>query len=312
MVRLLGFVQRYGWRAYALPVLLVVTVVALTTSLGASHNPASQTGGVTTPGALAAPTTPASTAPTSTAPVSTAPSTAPSPESAPPAPTSSQLKVDAPGESEDLPADALPPGPAYTLRGAGTFRILPGSTAIAGSGGPVRHYVIEVENGVAGVDLAVYAALIDQTLDAPKGWTGGAHTLSLQRVSTYAQADFRIALTSSLTLRPPCGHSLNIETSCWDNQHGPSRVYLNVARWVRGDAQFGQDLAAYHLYMNNHEVGHALGHFHTYVCLPNGLAPVMMQQTITLKENQGTGPKICQPNAWPYPNGVLPRVAVPT
>ena len=45
------------------------------------------------------------------------------------------------------------------------------------------------------------------------------------------------------------------------NQHGPSRVYLNVARWVRGDAQFGQDLASYHLYMINHEVGHALGHF---------------------------------------------------
>ena len=210
-----------------------------------------------------------------------------------------------------------PPTPCRPARrtrcaATGTFRVLAGTTAVVGTGGPVRKYVIEVENGVTGVDLTAYAALIDKTLDGPKGWTGGNHTVSLQRVSTEAQADFRVALTSSLTLRPPCGHSLNIETSCWDNQHGPSRVYLNVARWVRGDAQFGQDLAAYRLYMINHEVGHALGHFHTYVCLPNGLAPVMMQQTITLKENQGKGPLICQPNVWPYPTGINPKVAVPT
>jgi hypothetical protein len=294
-VLLAQFATRFGWRAYALPVLIVTTILAFTTSF---HGPA--------PAAQSAPqaspqapigTTTAATSPRSSTPV---------------APTSIRVKIDSGGQSEDVAADALPPGPAYTKRGTGTFRTLPGTTKLVGSSTRVRRYVIEVENGVTGVDLSAYATLVDQTLDAPKSWTGGNHTVALQRVASASQADFRIALTSSLTLRPPCGHSLNIETSCWDNQHGPSRVYLNVARWVRGDAQFGQDLAAYHLYMINHEVGHALGHFHTFVCLPNGLAPVMMQQTITLKENEGKGPKICQPNAWPFPSGVIPKVAVPT
>ena len=292
LVRAIRFTERHGWRAYALPVLIVVSIVGIGTSLSDRHR-------TSTTAVVRAPTISRS------APAS-------SPSAAPIGPSTQQVKVDVGGQTEDLPADALPPGPDYTMRGDGTFRVLAGTTPVVGSGGPVRKYVIEVENGVTGIDLSAYAALIDTTLDAPKGWTGGNHNLSLQRVPTEAQADFRIALTSSLTLRPPCGHSLNIETSCWDDQHGPSRVYLNVARWVRGDAQFGQDLSDYRLYMINHEVGHALGHVHTYVCLPNGLAPVMMQETITLKEHQGVGPLICQPNVWPYPTGVNPKVAVPT
>ena len=83
-----------------------------------------------------------------------------------------------------------------------------------------------------------------------------------------------------------------------------------MARWVRGDRLFAQDLLAYRQYMVNHEFGHALGHVHSFACLPNGLAPVMMQQTITLTENQGKGPRICQPNSWPYPDGVAKKDAV--
>ena len=295
LVLLTRFVARYGWRAYALPVLIVTTIVPFTTTFHDPKPAAGSASQTTTRAPAAAPTATSSTL-----------------TDTPVVPTSTEVKVDTGGQTEDVAADALPPGPAYTKRGDGTFRTLPGTTKLVGRSTRLQRYVIEVENGVTGVDLESYANLVDQTLDAPKSWTGGNRTVSLERVSSASQADFRIALTSSLTLRPPCGHSLNIETSCWDNQHGPSRVYLNVARWVRGDAQFGQDLAAYHLYMINHEVGHALGHHHTYVCLPNGLAPVMMQQTITLKENQGQGPNICQPNPWPYPDAVPPEVAVPT
>ncbi len=53
--------------------------------------------------------------------------------------------------------------------------------------------------------------------------------------------------------------------------------------------------------MINHEDGHALGHQHAHQCLPGGLAPVMMQQTIGLR-SAATG-KICQANPWPYPAG---------
>jgi len=38
----------------------------------------------------------------------------------------------------------------------------------------------------------------------------------------------------------------------------------------------------------------------------------MMQQTITLKENEGQGPRVCKPNAWPFPPGVSPGIAVPS
>ena len=74
-----------------------------------------------------------------------------------------------------------------------------------------------------------------------------------------------------------------------------------VARWVRGAAPYVGDLSAYRTYMINHEDGHALGHQHAHACLPDGLAPAMMQQTLGLKSTQGG---LCQANPWPYPPGV--------
>jgi hypothetical protein len=284
------FVQRHGWRAYALPVLVVVTVAALAT---------------TGNGRKSAPATVAGSRPNSAAASVAAPS-------ASAATASKQVKVDASnGAAEALASDALPPGPDYTQTGKGTFTVIPGSSAVIGTGA-VRKYVVEYEDGITGVDMATFANAIQSTLSDPRSWTGGAKTVALQRVASAADADFAVSLTSSMTVRTLCGYDQKIETSCFQSVQGVNRVTLNVARWVRGDASFGQDLAAYHLYMINHEVGHALGHVHTYQCLPNGMAPVMMQQTITLKENQGAGPKICTPNVWPYPPGIAPSVAVPS
>lgn len=164
----------------------------------------------------------------------------------------------------------------------------------------MRRYVVEVENGVTGVDVDAFARLVQATLADRRGWTAGG-TVTLQRVNDRARADFSVSLTSSLTVRRLCGYEQKIETSCWENSHGASRVNLNVARWVRGAPSFGHDLLTYHRYMINHEVGHALGHAHSDRCLPTGLAPVMLQQTITLKETTGRHPRLCQPNAWPYP-----------
>jgi hypothetical protein len=294
------FTRRHGWRAYALPVLVVVTIAALTT-VDSDHRSSSLS-------AKASPTTRSATTRSTTGPVTTTAS------ALAPAPTS-QVKVEAGGNAEDLADSALPPGAPYTVKGKGTFRVIPGSSSVVGTG-PVKKYVIEVENGITGVNLDYFAAFVVATLSDKRSWTGNG-VVSLERVSSDASADFRVSLTSALTVRTLCGYDQKIETSCWENQLPDgtptvSRVNLDVARWVRGDTQFGQDLNAYHGYMVNHEVGHALGHVHTYTCLPGGLAPVMMQQTITLKENQGAGPKICQPNIWPYPAGVDPRVAVPT
>jgi hypothetical protein len=266
------FVHRYGWRAYALPVLVVVTVATLLTTTTSTHRasgpPARPSAGPGSPSASG--------------------------------PGTTELKSDQAGansQTEALASDALPPGAPYTVRGQGTFRVLPGSTPVVGAG-TLHRYTVDVENGVAGVDLDGFARLVDKVLDDPRSWTHSG--VALQRVDS-GPADFHVTLVSSMTVRALCGFELKIETSCWSPDHG-ARVVENVARWVRGDVAYIGDLDAYHEYMTNHESGHALGHIHSHVCLSNGLAPVMMQQTIGLRS---VGGKICQANPWPYPPGAI-------
>ncbi len=274
------FVDRYGWRAYALPILVVITVVALMTTAQPSHK-----------AAPAKPIHPA-VANGGNAPVRGA--------GPPQASGTAPLKTDQAGansQNEALSSDALPAGPPYSLRGTGTFRVLPGSGPVVGSG-TVHRYTVDVENGVTGVDLNAFARLVDTVLDDRRSWTGNHSGVALQRVDS-GPADFHVTLTASMTVRTLCGYDQQIETSCYAPNDG-SRVVLNVARWVRGDVAYIADLNAYHEYMVNHEVGHALGHMHSHVCLSDGLGPVMMQQTIGLKS---VGGKICEANPWPYPPG---------
>jgi hypothetical protein len=273
------FSHRYGWRAYALPILVVVTIAALMTTNGDVREKV--TGTVGQRHQQAGPSTP------------------------PMASGSMTLKNDAPGANVNdkvLKAAALPPGPAYTMQGDGTFRVLKGSSPKVGSGRLFR-YTIEVENGVRGVDLNQFQQLVVQTLSDPRSWAG--HGVALQRVDS-GPVDFHISLTSAMTVRSLCGYDVPVETSCYmpasGGTAGVNRVVLNVARWVRGSAAYVGDLAAYRIYMINHEDGHALGHMHAHQCLPGGLAPVMMQQTFGLRSAE-TG-ELCQANPWPYPPGV--------
>lgn len=266
------FTARYGWRAYALPVLLVVTVGALLSSTEVRKH--------------------------------VTPQSHPAGKAAPPEASSSfTLKNDAAaGRVNDivLKAGALPSGAPYTAKGTGTYRVLKGTTPVVGKGRLYR-YSVEVENGIKNVDVTQYAKLVVSTLSDPRSWAG--HGVSLERVDS-GPIDFRVSLTSSMTVRTLCGYDIKVETSCYAPAGGASpvnRVVFNVARWVRGSAAYVGDLAAYRLYMINHEDGHALGHEHAHQCLPGGLAPVMMQQTFGLK-SAATG-KLCEANPWPYPTG---------
>ena len=272
------FVHKYGWRAYALPILVVVTIVALATA-GTS------------------PATKAKTKHTSARHAAT---------SAPPA---APAEISLPSDSASINSHktppksfALPPGPAYSTHGTGVFRVLAGQTKIVGHGQLYR-YDIEVENGVTGIDLVQYQKLVDTTLDDPRSWSG--HGVSLQRVDS-GPVDFRVSLTSTLTTRKYCGYTIPVETSCYAKAGsvdglGVNRVVFNVARWVRGATAYIGDLALYRVYMINHEDGHALGHLHAHQCLADGLAPTMMQQTFGLR-SAATG-TMCQANPWPYPPG---------
>ncbi|GAB2487696.1 DUF3152 domain-containing protein [Jatrophihabitans fulvus] len=279
------FVRRYGWRAYALPILTVVTIVALATT-GSS----SPSGGEAPPAAQGGQSS-ASTPPMAGSRI--------------------PLKNDDKGNLSDtlLKAAALPPGPAYTKAGNGTFRVLPGSMAPVGTGQRFR-YSIDVENGVTGVNLTAFAAKVDAVMSDKRSWAG--HGVSVQRVgswkgTTEGTDDFHVTLTSSMTVRTLCGYDIPVETSCFVRAGSTpgltvNRVVYNVARWVRGAPAYLGDLDAYRTYMINHENGHALGHGHAHQCLPGGLSPVMLQQTFGLR-SAATG-KLCEANPWPYPPGV--------
>ena len=272
------FTRRYGWRAYALPILVIVTVLALMTAKDPSAGERAST---------ASNRTTLSHGPT-----------------APPAASNSTIKSDSPSNQVPLSALALPPGAVYTQAGTGSYSVIKGTTPVVGhsASGKIWKYDIEVENGIAGIDLAAFAHLVDTTLDDPRSWSG--HGVALQRVDS-GTPDFRVSLTSSFTVRKWCGYTIKIETSCYASAGSVAglyvnRVVLNDARWVRGDPAYIGDLNAYRTYMVNHEDGHALGHMHAHNCLADGLAPAMMQQTIGLKTPDG---KICAANPWPYPPG---------
>lgn len=296
------FIRRYGWRAYALPLLLVVTVVALITM--SAPDPS------TKPTADANKGNSAGTQATgsSTTGGGTATHSGNKANSSPPvAPKSITMKKDTPqgkAYQQAIKHAALPAGAPYTKAGTGTFRVLQGTTKIVGTSGTLYRYDIEVENGIKGINLQQYQRMIDSTLDDPRSWTG--HGIRLERVDS-GQVDFHISLTSSMTVRKYCGYEIHVESSCYVTAGSvaaatANRVVLNDSRWVRGAATYVGDLHAYRIYLINHEDGHALGHQHAHECLPNGMAPAMMQQTFGLKS--AVNGDYCTANPWPYPPGV--------
>ena len=268
------FSHRYGWRAYALPALVLLTIAALMTTTGVHGkppHPAANANNATTPPPVAS--------------------------------SSITLKQDTPKGKINptvLAAAALPAGPAYTVSGSGSFHVLPGTSQPVGTGQLYR-YSIEVEDGITGVDINQFENLVVQTLADPRSWSG--HGVRLQRVDS-GHVDFHVSLTSAMTVRTLCGYTVHVETSCYASAGATTpvnRVVLNIARWVRGATAYVGDLDAYRIYMINHEDGHALGHQHAHQCLPGGLAPAMMQQTFGLR-SAVTG-RLCEANPWPYPPG---------
>lgn len=218
-----------------------------------------------------------------------------------PVPVSSAPPVRVYASSSDLPD-----GPEFPVAGAGTFHVVPGNGPVVGTG-PLRTYAVEVENGIT-VDEQAFAAFVDATLTDPRGWTArGAR--SVQRVS--GAASVRIRLTSQQTARSVCGFEIPVDVSCRDGGF----VFLSAARWFRGAVAFLPDLTAYRTYMVNHEVGHAFGQGHAPCGVTGGPAPVMMQQTFSVSNDeivritQGVPQgavipqdgKVCTPNGWPYP-----------
>jgi hypothetical protein len=258
------FVLRHGWRAYAIPLLSLATVLVL---LDLAFSPATQVAGSSASGAAA--------------PVST--TSVPTVESAPSAP--------AEGDVDASLAPQVLGEETYVEKGAGTLSVVDGSSEAKGTG-PVKRFIVELEDGIH-VDGPEFATAVATTLGDPRSWGSGGK-MSFQRVGAAEAAagtfDFKVALVSPGHMETYCpGVGTGGYTSC---RYG-DRAVINLARWATAVPDYQGDIATYRLYVINHEVGHVLGHGHEKCPGPGRVAPVMQQQTLGL---QG-----CVKNAWPFP-----------
>ena len=284
-------ISNYGWRVYAVPILLAVTALVLVQTVGDDSAQAGQ---------------------------SAAQDGAPAEKRQAPEVTES------PAAPPDLkiPTADLPPGADFPQAGGGNWAVVPGTTARVGTGGKLYTYTVEVEDGI---DLAPYGGidsfgrLIDSTLAEPRGWAATGD-VSVQRVDGDADPDIRISLSTPDTVHRPdyCGYSIKYESSCW--RRSEKRVMINLSRWVRGALAFGGDIGSYRIYAINHEIGHAFGRGHTGCAEEGGLAPVMMQQTFGTANNYvaqlnnqagnddpvAADGKTCRFNPWPNPQAQAP------
>lgn len=138
------------------------------------------------------------------------------------------------------------------------------------------------------VDSEAFAGLVLDVLNDAKGW-GSDGSVSFELVEDDPELTIRLATPG--TVDDLCA-PLNTDgyTSC----RVADEVILNVDRWAGATDDFldaGGSLSEYRIYLINHEVGHFLGHGHETECGSDGLAPVMMQQTLDLRG--------CEPNGWP-------------
>lgn len=288
----------YGWRVYAVPLLVALTVLVLIQTTGEDATPrdaaSSSDDGGSGGNAAGDPS-----------------------ERGPVVDEVPQKPVDL-----NIPTAELPPGADFLQTGSAQWAVLPGRTDRVGTGGELFTYTIEVENPI---DLAPYggndsfASLVMSALAEPRGWASTGQ-VSVQRVDGDEEPDIRISLSTPDTVHRPefCGFSIKYESSCW--RRSEKRVMINLARWVRGALAFGGDIGNYRIYAINHEIGHAFGQDHVGCANEGELAPVMMQQTFgtannyVAQLNQQVGNddpvvadgKTCRYNPWPNPQAQPP------
>ena len=263
-------------RRFLLPV-LVLTTVALGGGAALAHYNAQ----VADDSAAPAPRTATATeAPTTDAP-------APRPTTAKPTPTPTPK----PKPTTAKPKPKPTPTPTKTTvpqSGAGTFTTAQASGDAVGTGGSLRRYRVQVEDGIE-LSARSAAAEIQQILDHPRSWA--AHGRGrFQLVSENADFVIRIATpdtADALCLRQ--GLNTHGELNC-ETADG---VVVNLKRWMLGSPTFAGEAAEYRHLIINHEVGHEIGiRSHMGCPGPGKLAPAMMQQ---IKGLNG-----CRSNAFPY------------
>jgi hypothetical protein len=180
-------------------------------------------------------------------------------------------------------------------QGSGHFGYASGRGKVLGAKGLLRRFQVAVERG-AGEDVTAFAAHVEAVLGNPRSWIGSGR-VRLQRVGPADAHDFRILLATRQTAGRLCAkggidirNGAHPYTSC----RTTGKVIINLDRWRLSAAPYLKwkvPLATYRQYVINHEVGHELGEGHQGCPKRGAPAPVMVQQTLSLRG--------CVPYAWP-------------
>jgi hypothetical protein len=133
--------------------------------------------------------------------------------------------------------------------------------------------------------LAGAAAEIAAILEDPRGWQQAAIDFREDPAAPYTVVLVEGADAQALCLPYDVGGRF----SC---QNGPL-VVLNAIRWREGVPHWPGDLASYRAMLVTHEVGHLIGMHHIRCGGPGQVAPVMEQQSGSLRG--------CTANPWPTP-----------
>ncbi|MFF8834220.1 DUF3152 domain-containing protein [Streptomyces sp. NPDC015130] len=257
-------------RRLALPVLVLATL-----ALGGGAALAHFNGQVADDAAAPAPAPEATT--TTAVPTTDAPT--PRPTTAKPRPKATTAKP----KPKPTPKKTTVP-----QSGAGTFTTAQASGDAVGTGGSLRRYRVQVEDGIE-LSARSAAAEIQQILAHPRSWA--AHGRGrFQLVSQ--NADFVIRIATPDTADALCARQ-GLNTHGELNCETADGVVVNLKRWMLGSPTFAGEAAEYRHLIINHEVGHEIGIRQHMGCPgPGKLAPAMMQQ---IKGLNG-----CRSNAFPY------------
>ena len=230
------------------------------------------------------------------------PSSAAPPSAVPPsavgsAPPSAAPSV--PATSVAVPKDLLALSGAVPTSGTGKFTYAAGHGRVLGAKGELRRFRVAVERG-GNEDVAAFAAQVEATLGDRRSWIGDGR-LRLQRVSGSEKADFTVYLATRETAGRMCrigGVDITVNGRPYTSCRSAGRVIINLDRW-RLSAKPYRDakvpITVYRQYVINHETGHELGHSHEGCPKRGGPAPVMVQQSLTVRG--------CVPYAWPRRDG---------
>lgn len=184
-------------------------------------------------------------------------------------------------------------------RGHRTFSFAAGTGPVLGRAGVLRRFRVAVERGSA-ERPEDFAAQVSAALGDERSWVGGGK-VRLQRVPDGARHDFTVYLATRDTAGRMCragGVDIRVGGRPYTSCRAPGQAIINLDRWRLSAPTFvtaGVPLATYRAYVVNHEVGHELGERHQGCPRRGGPAPVMVQQTLTLRG--------CTPYAWPRRDG---------